>query len=208
VIGVAGGDRLRVVCATTNPGKVTEMRAILGDAVDLMPRPVDVPDVVEDSGSLVGNARLKATAIAAACGLPAVADDTGLEVAALRGAPGVETATLAGAGATDAENRTRLLALLGGAVDRSARFRTIALVAWPDGTELWTEGVCDGHVATEPRGDGGFGYDSIFVPTEGDGRSFAEMPAPEKQTLSHRGKAFVALLELLSTSGAESRRST
>lgn len=203
----AAGDRLRMVCATANPGKVKELRSILGDAVDLIPRPANVPDVVEDSGSLVGNARLKATAIATAAGLPAVADDTGLEVAALGGAPGVETATLAGPGATDEDNRTRLLALLGGATDRHARFRTIAMAAWPDGTELWAEGVCDGHIVTEPRGGGGFGYDSVFVPRDGDGRSFAEMSAHEKQALSHRGKAFAALLELLSTSRAASGRS-
>lgn len=193
------GVRLRVVCATSNPGKVAELQSILGDIVELLPRPADVPDVVEDSGSLVGNARLKATAIAAASGLPAIADDTGLEVDALGGAPGVESATFAGACATDEDNRTRLLAALAGASDRGARFRTIAMVSWPDGDELWAEGVCEGEIATERRGTRGFGYDSVFVPAEGDGRSFAEMPAQEKHLLSHRGKAFTSLLDMLAT---------
>jgi XTP/dITP diphosphohydrolase len=192
--------RVRLVCASANPGKVAELQAILSEVVELIPRPPDVPDVVEDSGSLVGNARLKASAIAAASGLPAVADDTGLEVDALGGLPGVDTAFYAGRGATDHDNRSKLLADLASLrpdTNRRARFRTIAMVRWPDGAELWTEGTCEGEIATEERGARGFGYDSVFVPVDGDGRSFAEMTAEEKHALSHRGRAFAALLECL-----------
>ena len=186
--------KMKLVCASANPGKVGEIRAILGEVVDLLPRPGHVPDVVEDSGTLVGNARLKASAIAAASRLPAIADDTGLEVAALAGAPGVETASYAGPGASDVDNWTKLLTDLAGSSDRRARFRTIAMVVWPDGSELWAEGLCDGAIALEHRGSRGFGYDSVFVPAAGDGRSFAEMTADEKHALSHRGRAFAALL--------------
>jgi XTP/dITP diphosphohydrolase len=194
------GSRLRLVCASANPDKVAELQSILGEVVELLPRPADFPDVVEDSGTLVGNARLKASAVAAASGLPSVADDTGLEVAALGGLPGVDTAFYAGEGASDQENRSKLLAdlaALGPETDRRARFRTIAMVRWPDGSELWTEGTCEGEIATEERGARGFGYDRVFVPADGDGRSFAEMTAAEKHTLSHRGRAFAALLQRL-----------
>lgn len=189
--------RLTLVCATANPGKVAELRAILGDRVELLARPAAAGDVVEDAGSLVGNARLKAAAIAAVAGGPAVADDTGLEVAALGGAPGVDTATFAGPGATDAANRTALLAALARRDDRRARFRTVAMVVWPDGRELYAEGTCDGEIAPDERGERGFGYDAVFVPTEGDGRTFAEMSAADKHALSHRGRAFAALLAAL-----------
>jgi XTP/dITP diphosphohydrolase len=183
-----------LVCATANPGKVAELRTILGDAVELLPRPDDVPPVVEDAGSLVGNARLKAAAIAKAAGRPAIADDTGLEVAALGGRPGVDTASFAGEGATDEENWSKLLTELSAVADRRARFRTVAMVVWPDGRELYAEGTCDGEIAPGSRGGRGFGYDSVFVPAAGDGRSFAEMSAGEKDAVSHRGKAFAALL--------------
>jgi len=193
---------LRLVCATANPHKVDEIRAILGSAVDLIPRPADVPDVVEDADTLEGNARLKAVAIATATGLPAVADDTGLEVDALGGAPGVYSARYAGEGCTEADNRVKLLAELdsAGAADddrRTAHFRTVALVAWPDGREVVADGVCDGTIAGHERGARGFGYDPVFVPSDGDGRTFAEMTEDEKHALSHRGRAFRALLELL-----------
>ena len=193
---------LRLVCATANPHKVDEIRAILGSAVDLIPRPADVPDVVEDADTLEGNARLKAAAIAAATGLPAVADDTGLEVDALGGAPGVYSARFAGEGCTEADNRAKLLAELAsaGAADdegRTAHFRTVALVAWPDGREIVADGVCDGTIAGHERGARGFGYDPVFVPSDGDGRTFAEMTEDEKHALSHRGRAFRALLERL-----------
>ena len=195
--GGPASDRLTLVCASANAGKVAELRSILGDAVELLPRPPDVPPVVEDSGTLVGNARLKASAIASATSLPAIADDTGLEVSALDGLPGVETATYAGEGSTDAENRQKLLRELEGIADRRARFRTIAMVVWPNGDELFAEGICDGQIAPREQGARGFGYDSVFVPAAGDGRTFAEMTDDEKHALSHRGKAFTSLIGLL-----------
>ena len=191
------GRPRQLVCATANPSKVAEIARLVGAEFDLLPRPDHVPEVVEDAGSLVGNARLKATAIAAASGLPGLADDTGLEVAALGGEPGVETASYAGPDASDEDNWTKLLAVLGTEGDRRARFRTIAMVVWPDGTELFAEGTCDGEIVGTPRGAGGFGYDSVFVPSAGDGRTFAEMTRDEKQAISHRGKAFSALFEAL-----------
>ena len=186
--------RPRLVCASANPDKVAEIAEILRDVAELLPRPPDVPDVVEDADSLAGNARLKAAAIAAATGEPAVADDTGLEVAALGGLPGVRTGRYAGEDATYADNRAKLLAALDGATDRAARFRTVAMVVWPDGREVAAEGVCDGVISTAERGDRGFGYDSVFVPHDGGGRTFAEMTEDEKHALSHRGRAFRALL--------------
>jgi len=188
---------LRLVCASANPDKVAEIAAVLGDAVELLPRPMEVPDVVEDADTLEGNARLKATAICAATGLAAVADDTGLEVLALGGAPGVFAARYAGEGCSYADNRHKLLRELGETVDRRARFRTVALVRWPDGSELAVDGVCPGTISERERGARGFGYDAVFVPDEGDGRTFAEMTDAEKNAVSHRGRAFRNLLAAL-----------
>lgn len=191
------GGRLRVVCASANPDKVAEIATILGDAVELLPRPAEVPDVVEDADTLEGNARLKAVAICAASGLPAVADDTGLEVDALGGAPGVHAARFAGDGCSYADNRRKLLADLGDTDHRTARFRTVALLRWPDGSEIVVDGVCPGTIGRVERGPGGFGYDAVFVPDAGDGRTFAEMSDDEKHALSHRGHAFRNLLTAL-----------
>jgi XTP/dITP diphosphohydrolase len=188
---------LELVCASANRHKVAEIQAILDGAVHLNPRPAHVPDVVEDADTLEGNARLKAAAIAAATGRPALADDTGLEVAALGGAPGVHTGRYAGADATYADNRAKLLAELDGVADRRARFRTVVMVVWPDGRELAAEGVCDGVIPDRERGERGFGYDAVFVPVEGDGRTFAEMSEAEKAAVSHRGRALRTLLSLL-----------
>ncbi len=185
--------------ASANPDKVKEIVAVLSAAlpVELLPRPDGVPDVVEDADTLVGNARLKARALVEATGMAAVADDTGLEVDALDGAPGVYSARYAGANATYADNVAALLRALaaveGGGGDRRARFRTVALVAFPDGTEVWAEGVLPGTIATATRGANGFGYDPVFVPEGGDGRTFAEMQPAEKDAMSHRGRAFRAL---------------
>ena len=191
------GDRLRLVCASANPDKVAEIAAILGDAVELLPRPADVPDVVEDAATLEGNARLKAIAICEATGGAAVADDTGLEVFSLGGAPGVYAARFAGEGCTYADNRRKLLHGLGDAADRRAQFRTVALVRWPDGSEVAVDGVCPGTISQAERGSRGFGYDAVFVPDEGDGRTFAEMSDAEKNALSHRGRALRNLLVAL-----------
>ncbi len=187
---------LVLVSATANPHKLVEITAILGDAIEVRPRPAEVPDVVEDAPDLVGNARLKADAIHTASGLAAVADDTGLEVDALDGRPGVHSARFAGPDATDADNVALLLERLEGSPDRHARFRTVAYVTWGD-RSVWAEGVCEGSIAEAPRGASGFGYDPVFVPTEGDGRTFAEMTAEEKDAMSHRGRAFRALAAIL-----------
>ena len=192
-------ERPRVVSATTNAGKAAEIAAVLGPVVDLVPRPGDVPDVVEDADTLEANARAKAAALVAATGLPAIADDTGLEVDALGGAPGVRTARFAGEHASDADNVTRLLRELADVEipRRTARFRTVVVVAWPDGAEVVGEGVCEGTIAPARRGTGGFGYDPVFVPANGDGRTFAEMTPGEKDALSHRGRALRAVRSAL-----------
>ena len=188
---------IELVCASANPDKVAEIQRLLDGVVELLPRPADVPDVVEDAGSLVGNARLKASALCAATGRPAVADDTGLEVDALDGAPGVDAAHYAGEGCSYADNRAKLLADLDGVSDRRAAFKTVAIVVWPDGSELHVEGVCPGVITTEERGAIGFGYDAVFQPDEGGGATFAEMGVEAKNAISHRGRAFRALLSEL-----------
>jgi len=200
---VSGGATLRLVLASANPDKAAEIAAVLAGALDveLVPRPPEVPDVVEDGATLLDNARLKARALVAATGLPAVADDTGLEVGALGGAPGVYSARYAGEGATYADNVAKLLAELDALPDgggaRAARFRTVALAAFPDGTEVWAEGMVDGTISREARGSAGFGYDPVFVPAEGGGRTFADMTPEAKHAISHRGRAFRVLATML-----------
>lgn len=193
----------RIVLASANPKKAAELAGILGASglqVELLPRPTEVADVVEDEDSFLGNARLKAVALAEATGLPALADDSGLEVDALGGAPGVHSARYAGESATDGDNVVKLLAELAGAgsvEDRSARFRAVVVLRWPDGAEVVAEGTVEGTIASSPRGDGGFGYDPVFVPVEGDGRTFAEMEPDEKHAISHRGRALRSLVAQL-----------
>ena len=199
----------QLVCASANPDKVAEIQDLLRGVVELLPRPDSVGDIVEDADTLLGNARLKARAICNATGMSAVADDTGLEVDALGGAPGVHTARFAGPDANYADNRRKLLdELQGVAVERrGGRFRTVALVAYPDGSEVWAEGVCEGHIAEGERGARGFGYDAVFVPhpdaepTDVNAHSglptFAEMSVEAKHALGHRGAALRALAALL-----------
>jgi XTP/dITP diphosphohydrolase len=195
------------VLATANPDKGREIFEILGDWIELRPRPPEVPDVDETGDSLIENARLKAQAIVLATGAAAIADDTGLEVDALGGAPGVYSARYAGEHASYRENVAKLLAQLAGVGEpRLARFRTVALALLPDGTELVAEGVVGGSIALEPLGERGFGYDPVFIPTEGDGRTFAQMEAEEKHRLSHRGAAFRLLRELLTGDAARRGR--
>ena len=189
---------MKLVLATANPDKAREIADALS-GFELVPRPTEVPDVDESAGTLGGNARLKAQALCAATGEAAVADDTGLEVEALDGRPGVHSSRFAGPHATYADNVAKLLADLEGVENRRARFRTVALVCFPDGREVAAEGTVDGMITTEARGDEGFGYDPVFVPDEGDGRTFAEMTLSEKQAVSHRGRAFRALAEALWT---------
>lgn len=190
---------LVLVLASANPDKVTEIAAILGHGVDLRPRPAELADVVEDADTLEGNARLKAVAVCEAAGEGAVADDTGLEVDALGGAPGVHTARFAGEDATYADNVAKMLTDLAGVPEgeRGARFRTVALVRFPDGSEVVAEGVVEGTISPEARGERGFGYDPVFIPADGDGRTFAQMTADEKHAVSHRGRAFRALAEAI-----------
>lgn len=194
---------LHVVSATANRGKLAEIRLVLGDAVVVDDRPADVADVVEDSGSYLGNARLKARAIVAATGRAALADDSGLDVEALPGELGVESAYYAGPEGDPARNRAKLLAALDGVPpeQRRARFRSLALVVWPDGNETMAEGACDGVIVDAERGDAGFAYDSLFVPDAGDGRTFAEMTTAEKHAMSHRRQAFERLLAALREQG-------
>ena len=190
---------LRVVCASANPHKVAEIFDIIRDiaAVDLLPRPSELADVVEDADTLAGNARLKASAVCAATGMPALADDTGLEVDALDGRPGVITARFAGVGATDEQNRKKLLQELMGVANRAARFRTVALLRMPTGQDIVAEGVCEGLISDTERGERGFGYDSVFIPAASNGRTFAEMSIVEKHAISHRGNAFRLLASRL-----------
>ena len=183
---------MRLVLATANPDKAAEIAAIL-DGVELLPRPADVPDVEETGTTLEENARLKAAALVEATGQAAVADDTGLEVVALDGAPGVYSSRYAGEGASYADNVAKLLGAMEGVADRRARFRTVAVAVFPDGSEVMADGAVDGVIATAARGEAGFGYDPVFVPDGGDGRTFAEMPPHDKHALSHRGRAFRAL---------------
>jgi XTP/dITP diphosphohydrolase len=207
---MSGGAPVRLVLASANPDKVAEIAAVLDEVLDveLVPRPAAVPDVAEDGATLLDNARLKARALVAATGLPAVADDTGLEVDALGGAPGVYSARYAGEGVTYADNVAKLLvdldALPDAGAPRTARFRTIALAAFPDGSELSAEGVVEGTISPRARGNGGFGYDPLFEPLEGGGRTFAEMAPAEKHAISHRGRAFRSLAAQLAVRAGHS----
>lgn len=188
------------VLATANPDKAREIEEILGPVgVTLLPRPSDVPDVIEDGETLEDNALLKARALVAATGRAAIADDTGLFVDALGGAPGVYSARYAGDNATYADNCAKMLRELDGVAeeDRTARFRTVAAVAYPDGSWFVVDGEVEGTIAVAPSGDNGFGYDPIFRPESGRGRTMAELTPEEKHALSHRGNAFRALAEAL-----------
>jgi XTP/dITP diphosphohydrolase len=183
----------RLVLASKNPDKLREMRAVLdptgiaGEFVDGL----DWPDVEETGETLEENALLKATAVAEATGLPSIAEDTGLEVDALGGSPGVHTARFAGPDARYEDNVRKLLGVMTGVVDRSARFRTVAALALPDGTVMTATGSVDGVITGDPRGSGGFGYDPVF---EIDGRTLAEMGQGEKNLVSHRARALRALV--------------
>ena len=190
---------IELVCASANPDKVAEMADVLAGHAVLLPRPEGVGDVAEDADDLTGNARLKAQAVCRLAGAAALPHDTGLEVDALGGAPGVHSARYAGDDASYADNLARLMSDMRSVPpgERTARFRSVVMVYFPDGTELAAEGMVEGVIAVEPRGEGGFGYDPVFVPAEGDGRTFAEMGPEAKNALSHRGRALRALLRML-----------
>ena len=201
------GPLVRLVMASANPHKAVEIEELLMTLVPgivVVPRPPHLGDVVEDADTLVGNARLKAKAVMEASGEASVADDTGLEVDALDGAPGVHTARYAGEDATYADNVAKLVSELArmGALrpeQRRAVFRTVAMVVFPDGREVHAEGHVDGWIALAPAGEAGFGYDPVFVPDEGGGATFAELGVGVKQRLSHRSRAFTSLARLLSS---------
>ncbi|MBN2112549.1 MAG: RdgB/HAM1 family non-canonical purine NTP pyrophosphatase [Acidimicrobiia bacterium] len=182
----------RLVVATKNSDKVREVRAILAEVAPQveMVEGGDWPDVAETGATLEENALLKARAVARATGVAALADDTGLEVAALGGAPGVHTARYAGPEADYAANRRALLAGLDGVADRRARFRTVVALVLPDGAETLAEGVLEGHITSSERGSHGFGYDPVF---EVDGETLAEMGEERKNRISHRARALTAL---------------
>lgn len=188
-----------LVVASGNPGKIAELVQLLGDRFQVRPRPEDLAETIEDGETLEANAVKKATEVADHVGAAALADDTGLFVDALDGRPGVRTARFAGPQATNEENVAKLLDDLAGVdvADRRARFRTVIAMVEPDGTTRLAAGTVEGTIATEVRGAEGFGYDPVFVPDEGDGRTFAEMGLEEKQKISHRARALRSLLDQL-----------
>ena len=173
----------------------------IAETVEQTPAPTTAPDVTETGATLEENARIKALALAEAIGVLAIADDSGLEVDALDGAPGVRSARYAGEAGRATDNMAKLLRELGDSPNRDAVFATVALARWPDGREIAMRGEVKGAILSEPRGEYGFGYDPVFVPVEGDGRTFAEMAIAEKNALSHRGRAFRALAEALDEKG-------
>jgi XTP/dITP diphosphohydrolase len=185
-----------LVVATGNPGKLKEMQAYLtGLNWELMLKPEDL-EVEETGDTFLDNACLKASQIAHATGEWAIADDSGLAVDALNGAPGVYSARY---GQTDIERIERLLSELGSELNREAQFVCVVAIARPDGEiALQAEGICRGEILRAPRGSGGFGYDPIFYVPEQQ-LTFAEMSPELKRSLSHRGKAFQALLPQLKT---------
>ncbi|HEX3455494.1 MAG TPA: RdgB/HAM1 family non-canonical purine NTP pyrophosphatase [Gaiellaceae bacterium] len=193
---------MRFVLATTNEHKVREIVQILSEVgldVELVPRPVSVPDVDETGATFEDNARQKATAVCAATGTPAIADDSGLVVDALGGAPGVHSARYAGDDPPDDDrNLDKLIDAMADVPDgkRTARYVAVAVARFPDGREVAAFGEVEGVLTREKRDAGeGFGYDPLFVPLDGDGRTFAEMPAATKHEISHRGRAFRTLAD-------------
>lgn len=182
----------RLVIATKNPDKLSEMESLVAEAgiAGEVVRGLEWDDVEETGQTLEENALLKARAVSHATGLPALADDTGLEVEALGGAPGVKTGRFAGENASYDDNVVRLLEVLGNRPDRRARFRTVMALVFPDGTEVVAEGFVDGDITSEPRSDGGFGYDPVFSV---NGMTLAEMGEEAKNRISHRAEAVRAL---------------
>ena len=187
----------RIVFATNNAHKLSEVKAVLGDGYELVTlREVGITEDIPETGeTLDENASIKARYVYERTGLDCFADDTGLEVVALNGAPGVRSARYATDGHDFAANNRKLLAELEGKEDRRARFRTvISLIR--DGVEQQVEGIVEGTIATSLSGSEGFGYDPLFVPT-GYGITFAEMSTEQKNAISHRGRAVAALVEIL-----------
>lgn len=190
-----------IVVASGNPGKVKEISEIFAGMPVVLKTKDDVggwDDIEETGETYLENAFLKARAVCEKTGLPALADDSGIEVDAIDGAPGVHSARFAGDGATDEENNEKLVSLLEGLGpdERGARYRCVAVIAFPVGEELAAIGACEGRIALQPKGEGGFGYDPWFVP-QGGSRTMAELTAEEKHAISHRGKALRGLASAL-----------
>ncbi len=192
---------MKFVLATHNPGKIQEMQAILSqlgvEVVSPAELGVDV-DVEETGETFAENAMLKAKAICAAAGLPAIADDSGLCVDALNGGPGVYSARYGGEGLDDAGRTALLLQNMRGQTTRAAHFACAIACAFPNGDTLTAEGRCDGAVAFAPMGQGGFGYDPVFLVPE-KAKTFSQMTAEEKNEISHRGRALRTFSEKLAT---------
>ena len=190
---------MKLVLATQNPKKLKEMNEILSHlSVEVVSEAeLGVRIEVEETGeTFTDNARLKATAVMQATGLPAVADDSGLCVDALNGGPGVYSARFGGEGLDDKDRYTLLLEMLRGQTDRAAHFHTSIVCAFPNGDELVCEGECPGTIAFAPMGEGGFGYDPIFFVPELR-KTFGQLTAEEKASVSHRGKALRAFAAAL-----------
>lgn len=186
-----------IVLATRNENKVRELAAMLDDLplrLESIASFADAPEVEENGATFADNAVLKAKAAAQHTGLWAMADDSGLEVDALDGQPGVYSARFAGSHATDADNNEKLLRFMVDVPEerRTARFRCAIALASPDGLVFVDEGTCEGRIAQAPRGDGGFGYDPLFIVPH-LGRTFAELPPAEKDRISHRARALAAM---------------
>ena len=192
---------MKFVLATHNPGKIQEMQAILSqlgvEVVSPAELGVDV-DVEETGETFAENAMLKAQAICAAAGLPAIADDSGLCVDALNGGPGVYSARYGGEGLDDAGRTALLLQNMRGQTTRAAHFACAIACAFPNGDTLTAEGRCDGAIAFAPMGQGGFGYDPVFLVPE-KAKTFSQMTAEEKNEISHRGRALRTFSEKLAT---------
>jgi XTP/dITP diphosphohydrolase len=189
---------LRIVMASRNQHKVLELGRVLAPhALEPLPESVELPP--EDGDTFTDNALIKARAAAQATGAVALADDSGIVVPALGGAPGVRSARFAGEGATDEENLSKLLEDMRGAEDRRAAYVCVLALVEPDGAERLFEGRCEGRLAEAPRGSGGFGYDPAFLPDDLDGaeRTMAEIEAAEKDAISHRGRAARSLAAAL-----------
>jgi XTP/dITP diphosphohydrolase len=192
----------QIVIATTNPGKAREFQDILGSVAEVLV-PSDLPPVLEDGETLAENAYKKARSAADYLGRVAIADDSGLFVAALDGEPGVHSARFAGPESDDASNRSKLISLMAGILDRSAYFETVLCMSAPSATmeeAAFFHGRCDGRLLDHELGENGFGYDALFIPAEGDGRTFAEMAPHEKAMLSHRARAISSLRTYLTGS--------
>tara|TARA_B100000676_G_scaffold223767_1_gene221093 strand:+ start:136 stop:720 length:585 start_codon:yes stop_codon:yes gene_type:complete len=190
---------MKLISATANQHKYKEMQQILSGKIELLPRPPEIPEIIEDAPDLQGNAHLKAQGIMEATGKPAIADDTGLEVEALNGEPGVLSARYAGPHAGPEDNIKKLLSELSDVpmAQRGARFRAVIVVLWPDETFITAQGIVSGKIAFSPTGTLGFGYDSIFLPSEIPGKTFGEISDSEKNQISHRGRALKQIANLL-----------